>query len=83
MSVSKNTKIALGLVLTIVSTAVGATWKISTVANAIRSDIHTLKSDHYGLAAASEQALRMALENPTLRIPDPRDPSRIITVHNK
>jgi hypothetical protein len=79
-SVSNTTKIALGIVVTIVTTAVAVTWKISSVANAIRSDIQNLQADHYGLSAASEQALRMAIENPTLRVPDPRDPSRIITV---
>jgi len=36
--------------------------------------------DRYTLTAASEKALRTAIENPGMRVPDPRDPSEIITV---
>lgn len=39
--------------------------------------------DYYSLTKASEQALRTAIENPTLRVPDPRDPRTIIQVRRE
>lgn len=38
------------------------------------------KPGNYTLAGAAEHALRMAIENPGMRVPDPRDPSKIIVV---
>lgn len=39
--------------------------------------------DRYTLTAASERALRTAIENPGMRVPDPRDPNTIIVVRQK
>lgn len=39
-----------------------------------------VKADRFTLTAASEAALRTAIENPGLRIPDPRDPSKVFVV---
>lgn len=36
--------------------------------------------DRFTLSAASEAALRQAIENPGYRVPDPRDPSKVIVV---
>lgn len=36
--------------------------------------------DKYTIARASENALRMALENPGLRVPDPRNPTDLFEV---
>lgn len=36
--------------------------------------------ESYSLAAASEVALRTAIENPGVRVPDPRNPDRLIVV---
>lgn len=50
----------------------------------IRKDLIDLqaqmKDDRYTLTAASEKALRTAIENPGMRVPDPRDPDKIISV---
>lgn len=36
-------------------------------------------SDRFTKTAAAEWALRMLVANPTLRVPDPRDPSRLLS----
>lgn len=52
-------------------------------AQKISDTLGRLTSDRFTLTAASEQALRWAIENPGLRVPDPRDPSKIIVVITK
>lgn len=37
-------------------------------------------SDRFTKTAAAEWALRLVVNNPALRIPDPRDPSRLLSV---
>jgi hypothetical protein len=56
--------------------------KISNLSDRVASS-EAKESGVYTLAAASEQALRMAIENPGMRVPDPRDPQRIIEVKRK
>lgn len=46
----------------------------------IASDIQAMRRDTYTLSNASEAAARMALYNPGMRVPDPRDPSKVIEV---
>jgi len=79
MNLNGDTKITLAVAVLCLSTAVGGTWKVSTAVNQLQRDV----AGSYTLAAASEQALRMAIENPGLRVPDPRDPSKIITTPSK
>lgn len=43
-----------------------------------RSDFEALKRETYTLPMAAEQALRMALENPGMKVPDPRDPNQML-----
>jgi nitrogen fixation protein FixH len=92
-TLSKDTKITLGAAVVVVKIAVAATWWAGVQFNNLKADsreqfnalnaqIATLTeraAGSYTLAAASEQALRMAIENPGLRVPDPRDPSKVIT----
>ncbi|QQS08659.1 MAG: hypothetical protein IPK69_11820 [Phycisphaerales bacterium] len=89
MTLSTDTKITIGTAIAVVSTSIAATWWFSQQLAHFRSELATLASrisqgeaevaKSYTLAAASEQALRMALENPGLRVPDPRNPSQLIT----
>lgn len=51
--------------------------QIKKAVDAIRVDAST---DKYTLSAASENALRTAIENPGMRVPDPRNPSDIFVV---
>ena len=78
------------------STAITCTWWLSNRFAAIERHFAAVEAtiavltesvadtaqDRFTLTAASEQALRWAIENPQLHVPDPRDPSRIITVRD-
>lgn len=55
-------------------------WYVATVVNDIKRDISEMRSNSYTLDRASEVALRQAIENPGLRIPNPRDPTQVIVV---
>jgi len=70
----------IGGVLTVVTTGMGATWFLSQRFERMQHQIDTLLSDRYSLTQASERALRTAIENPGMRVPDPRDPNKIILV---
>jgi len=90
---SNDTKITLGTAVAVVSISISATWWFSARLAEFRSEIRALSTrleqtdtaipKMYSLAAASEQALRLAIENPGLRVPDPRDPNTIIAVNDK
>ncbi|MEM9372412.1 MAG: hypothetical protein AAGA55_02110 [Planctomycetota bacterium] len=71
---------ALTLSFTIVASVVSSTWFITRHISNYEQRLSTVEQDAYTLTAASEKALRTAIENPQLRVPDPRDPSRIIQV---
>lgn len=45
-----------------------------------RIDFEALKAETYTLPMAAEQALRMAIENPGMRVPDPRKPNEVLVV---
>lgn len=76
MTITKDTKISIALALLVVGTAWSTAWAISTKL----SDIDAKLEEVYTLSAAAEQALRMAIKNPGMRVPDPRDPNKIIVV---
>ena len=79
---SKKTKVSLTLATTIsiVITLVTCTWKIAGVAERFEQRVTKLEKEHFTLAAAAEAALRFAIENPGMRVPDPRNPANIIQV---
>lgn len=80
--------LAFGLALiSIVSTGMGATWflkgefsEIHTTVEQIQHDVEEFDKDRYTLTMASEKALREAIANPGHKIPDPREPSKLIVV---
>ena len=82
-TLSQDTKITIGTAVAVITVCIGsARWGAAKL-ESIESRIRALESglgDKFNLAAASEQALRMALENPGFRVPDPRDPAIIIEV---
>lgn len=91
MTLTQNSRVTLGVVGAILVVGIGATWTLATVVinqfSSIRSEIRDLTSgleavkvDRYTLAAASETALRTAIENPGLRVPDPRNPGKVFVV---
>lgn len=75
--------VPLTLGASIIGTAIITTWSIRGQLENIRSEIRGIKEDMasaYTQAAASEHALRLAIENPGMRVPDPRNHDRIICV---
>jgi len=80
----------------LVVSAISLVWYLSAQKSAIDTRMavmevqlvelaNAIQDDRYTLTQAAERALRSAIENPGLRVPDPRDPSTIITVkkHNE
>lgn len=87
--ISERTRVALpvALQITLLSSVILCTATVVWVArgtmaklDGLRLDVDRLSTEMYRLAVASEQALRMAIENPGVRVPDPRDPNKIIVV---
>lgn len=81
----------IGLLIAIASMIGGAIWILyghisrghseikAEIAN-ISNRIQTLERDNYTKPEAEAHALRLALNNPHLRVPDPRDPTQILHV---
>lgn len=46
----------------------------------LMKDLDAAKDERYRMTNASEDALRMAIENPGLRVPDPRNPGKVFVV---
>jgi hypothetical protein len=62
-------------------------WKAAFILADLRRDVQDLRrqseadrAGSFSMDRASEVALRMAIENPGTRIPNPRDPSQVIVV---
>lgn len=55
-------------------------WRAASTLTEISRDIRDLKSNSITRSEASDLALRAAMENPGLRVPDPRNPSQILVV---
>lgn len=79
--------LTLGLVASVLVTVVTCTWKMASTLNEVNSTMRNLdarvsavESNRFRISDAAEVALRTAIENPKMRVPDPRDPSRIIAV---
>ena len=83
VTLSQDSKITMGVAGTLGLLAVSATWWVGAQLSDMNQRLDALEKnvgERFTLAAASEQALREAIENPGHRVPDPRDPSQIIEV---
>jgi hypothetical protein len=69
-------------IITILGSTAMAVWRISKVINRFESRLLDLEKDRYPMSIASENALRLAILNPGIQIPDPRDPNRTIVVNH-
>lgn len=83
--------IPVKVVVPIVMSIVSSTWYLAnaqakdreTVRQSIDAlivRVSTIEGQRYSKPEAVEQAMRMAIENPGMRVPDPRNPSQIIIV---
>lgn len=80
---SQDSKITMGVAGTLGLLAVSATAWVGTQLSSINQRLDAMEKnvgERFTLTAASEQALREAIENPGHRVPDPRDPNTIIEV---
>ena len=91
MAVSEKTRISLTIasMAALVIFVGGGAWQASNFAADIktqiaglRRDITTLSEEQMSMAKASENALRMAMANPGVRVPDPRNPGQFFEVRN-
>lgn len=89
IEISPQAKVTLtvGLVCSILITVVTCTWKIASTMNEVNTTMRNLdarvsaiENNRFRISDAAEVALRTAIENPKMRVPDPRDPSKIIVV---
>lgn len=91
VTINPNTRITVGLVVTILAVGIGATWQLARVVTdqfagvrdeiaSLKTGLDAVKTDRYTLTAASETALRTAIENPGMRVPDPRNPAHVFVV---
>lgn len=79
LTVTESTGVSIGLVLTVVVTGLSCTiWIVKTMGK-LTQRIERLEADHYTRSEAAEAALRMAIANPGMSVPDPRNPGQIIT----
>lgn len=78
MALSEKTRInlSMGTALTALVASVPIFW--GGAFTLIR--LKMIEENQYTKAAAVEQALRMAIENPGMSVPDPRDPAKMILV---
>lgn len=92
LAINEKTKVSLtiGAIFAVILFVGGGAWKASAFASGIevelkslRGDLTTLAGDRFTLAMASEQALRTAMANPGLRVPDPRNPGQFFFVESK
>lgn len=76
--ISDRTKISLTAFgfAALLGTMLSIAWTGFNIYNELKS----LKDDHYGRAEASEAALRTAIANPGMRVPDPRRTGEYIVV---
>lgn len=88
---TSQTKTTIGTVASILTVGICATWALSNVivsqftslradVTALQAALDSVKGDRLTLTAASEAALRTAIENPGFRVVDPRDPTKVIVV---
>lgn len=80
-----KTYVTIGAVGSALVAAVVGTWYVANRINDLavsiadlKREIQEMRDGSVTVAKAAELALRMALENPSLRVPDPRSPDRVL-----
>lgn len=76
VTISDNTKIKLGVAVA----AMAAILTLGTVIWSLKSDVMEIKSNRWTIAQECEAALRTAILNPGIKMPDPRSPGSVIEV---
>ena len=86
-SITKDTKVSLATVGSILTVGAAIIWQLATIKTVFTNEINELKDhvtqieeDNYSMPMAVESAFRLAMRNPGMIVPDPRDPSKTIRV---
>ena len=77
--ISEQTGVTIGVALPVLLML----WRIVRLAIRFDKRLETIEAkdaDRYTLTAASEDALRTAIHNPGLKVPDPRRPGQVFEV---
>ena len=87
MALSMQTKVQLGMVVTVCGSAIATAYYVGWSMGEARSElqqirelIDSISANSYTKAEAAEVALRQAILNPGMRVPDPSDPKAVIVV---
>jgi hypothetical protein len=78
--IGATSTITLAAAGSIVMTVTASTLWVTRNLHLLRIKIAVLEHDRYTLAMAAEQALRMALNNPGFKVPDPRNLGELLCV---
>ena len=79
ITISESTGLSIGLVSTVVITGVSCTIWITRSMAKLTARVERLEADHYTRSEAEAAALRMAIANPGMSVPDPRNPGQLIS----
>ena len=83
MTLARETKVTLGVASAVALAVGGAAWKVYAALDDVADRLAVIEGDRLGLTRASELAARAALENPGLRVPDPRHPDHVLAVRSE
>lgn len=79
-TIDRGSKITIGTAAAVFVMTLSGLLKLSSSLSDLNHKVDVAMADRYSLTQASENALRMAMENPGMRVPDPRRPGEVIVV---
>ena len=82
ITITANTRfvLSLGTAITICMAIVTGSVKVVSILSKIDARLAALEKDQFSMARASEVALRTKIANPSQRVIDPREPTRLLEV---
>lgn len=86
--VNEDTGISLGLLVSIIGGVAAVTiagisilWSIRARLGKLVADFKRLEEEQWTITQQCEYQLRLKIENPTMRVPDPRSPGKMLGDH--
>jgi hypothetical protein len=80
--------VTISAVVACLGFAVGGTWyvaskvnEVNTAIKGLQRELQEMRDGTVTIPRAAELALRLALANPSLRVPDPRNPDQMLQVN--
>lgn len=85
----RETVFKFGPILTLIIALIGCTWTVTNhlaaldkTISEIANRVESVEKNSFTIPMAEASALRTAILNPGTRVPDPRDPTKVITVRS-